>query len=69
MPQRGRCEMERTGESLDTRQNNPKRIKCLVWDLDNTLWDGVLLEGDPISSRDGVGDIIKTELLHEGGIN
>ncbi|HEX5598098.1 MAG TPA: HAD-IIIC family phosphatase [Micromonosporaceae bacterium] len=22
------------------------RIKCVVWDLDNTLWDGVLLEGD-----------------------
>ncbi|GLZ40298.1 HAD-IIIC family phosphatase [Actinokineospora sp. NBRC 105648] len=21
-------------------------VKCLVWDLDNTLWDGILLEGD-----------------------
>ena len=21
-------------------------VKCLVWDLDDTLWDGVLLEGD-----------------------
>ena len=20
--------------------------KCLIWDLDNTLWDGVCLEGD-----------------------
>ena len=20
--------------------------KCIVWDLDNTLWDGVYLEGD-----------------------
>ena len=23
----------------------PKKIKCVVWDLDNTLWDGVLIEG------------------------
>lgn len=22
------------------------KVKCLVWDLDDTLWDGVLLEGD-----------------------
>lgn len=22
-----------------------KKIKCVVWDLDNTLWDGVLIEG------------------------
>ncbi|MFD5989583.1 hypothetical protein [Streptomyces cyaneofuscatus] len=21
-------------------------VKCLVWDLDDTLWDGVVLEGD-----------------------
>ena len=21
-----------------------KKIKCVVWDLDNTLWDGVLVE-------------------------
>lgn len=24
-----------------------KPIKLVVWDLDNTLWDGVLLEGEP----------------------
>ncbi|MFG1891651.1 HAD-IIIC family phosphatase [Micromonospora sp. NPDC049051] len=23
-----------------------KLVKCLVWDLDDTLWDGVVLEGD-----------------------
>jgi FkbH-like protein len=23
-----------------------KTVKCLVWDLDDTLWDGVVLEGD-----------------------
>ena len=43
-------------------QNAPddKKIKCVVWDLDNTLWQGVLLENDEISLREGVTDIIKT---------
>jgi FkbH-like protein len=24
----------------------PAKVKCLVWDLDDTLWDGVVIEGD-----------------------
>ena len=24
-----------------------KDVKCVVWDLDNTLWQGVLLEDKP----------------------
>src|SRR5205809_6240941 len=35
-------------------------IKCVVWDLDNTLWDGVLLEDGQISLRTDVVDVIKT---------
>lgn len=27
------------------------RIKCVVWDLDDTLWDGVLIEGDSCRLR------------------
>jgi FkbH-like protein len=27
------------------------RIKCIVWDLDNTLWDGVLLEDGAVRPR------------------
>jgi FkbH-like protein len=27
------------------------RIKCVVWDLDDTLWDGVLLEHDAVTPR------------------
>jgi FkbH-like protein len=27
------------------KKTGPKKIKCVVWDLDNTLWDGVLIEG------------------------
>jgi FkbH-like protein len=34
------------------------RIKCVVWDLDNTLWDGVLLEdSDVVVRADVVGHI------------
>ncbi len=41
-------------------QKSEQKVKCVVWDLDNTLWDGVLLESDQVSLRDGVTDIIKT---------
>jgi FkbH-like protein len=34
-------------------------IKCVVWDLDNTLWDGVLLEDDEVALRSGVVDVLK----------
>jgi FkbH-like protein len=38
-----------------------KPLKCIVWDLDNTLWDGVLIEDGPdkIRIRQGVFDVIK----------
>jgi FkbH-like protein len=40
--------------------SDERKVKCVVWDLDNTLWDGVLLESEPVFLRDGVADIIKT---------
>lgn len=43
-----------------------KTIKCVVWDLDNTVWEGVLLEGDTLILRPEVTHIIKT--LDERGI-
>lgn len=36
-----------------------KSIKVLVWDLDNTLWDGTLLEGDAVRLRPGVLDTLR----------
>jgi methoxymalonate biosynthesis protein len=33
-------------------------IKCLVWDLDNTLWQGTLLEGDHVRVSDAVRETI-----------
>lgn len=31
--------------------------KCIVWDLDNTLWDGICLEGD-VTIRPAIRDVI-----------
>jgi FkbH-like protein len=42
-----------------TEKSQRGRIKCVVWDLDNTLWDGVLLEGDSLEPRADVVEIIR----------
>jgi FkbH-like protein len=42
------------------------RVKCLVWDLDNTLWQGILSEGDDAIPRDGVETTLR--VLDERGI-
>ena len=34
-------------------------IKCVVWDLDGTIWEGVLTEGGPGKLRDGVLETIR----------
>ncbi|GAA1918608.1 HAD-IIIC family phosphatase [Streptomyces durmitorensis] len=41
-------------------------VKCVVWDLDNTVWDGILLEDGDVQLRPGVVDVLKT--LDERGI-
>jgi len=43
-----------------------KTIKCLVWDLDDTLWDGVVLEGDDPEPFPGAVSTLRT--LDERGI-
>jgi FkbH-like protein len=43
-----------------------KTIKALVWDLDNTLWHGTLLEGDECPIRPGAADLLRT--LDERGV-
>ena len=40
-------------------ETGQKKIKCLVWDLDHTLWSGVLLEGDPPVLRPGVRTVVE----------
>lgn len=36
-----------------------RAIKCIVWDLDNTVWDGTLLEDGSVSLRQEVADLIR----------
>ena len=52
-----------SGEPLSSSVSIPKKpqsIKCVVWDLDNTLWQGTLLEDVHVTLRPEVLDIIKT---------
>jgi FkbH-like protein len=48
-----------TADPREPRGDKP--LKCIVWDLDNTLWDGILTEDGPagIRIRRDVLDIIK----------
>lgn len=36
----------------------PTLVKCLVWDLDNTLWQGTLLEDPQVQLPGGIRDVI-----------
>jgi FkbH-like protein len=47
-------------------QKNSDKIKCVVWDLDNTLWKGILIEGDDVALRPRVAELLK--YLDERGI-
>lgn len=46
--------------------SDKKSIKCVVWDLDNTVWDGILLEDPEVRVRPHVVDLLET--LDERGI-
>lgn len=35
-------------------------IKCVVWDLDETLWSGILLEDPCVALKPGVVDVLRT---------
>ncbi|RAS72816.1 HAD-IIIC family phosphatase [Priestia endophytica] len=42
-----------------------KQIKCVVWDLDHTLWDGILLESDEVTLKPSIKELL-TELDERG---
>ena len=46
--------------------NRKQSIKCVVWDLDHTLWDGTLLEDERVFLRPAVVKVIK--MLDQRGI-
>jgi FkbH-like protein len=59
------------GASVKTPEANapkPGMCKCVVWDLDNTLWHGILIEDGAanIHLKPGIREILKT--LDERGI-
>lgn len=46
--------------AMGKSEKKEQKIKCVVWDLDNTIWDGILIENKNVGLRPGVVDIIKT---------
>jgi FkbH-like protein len=49
----------------DEAKPRAPQVKCVVFDLDNTLWDGILLEGE-VALRPGIRELF--EWLDERGI-
>ncbi|MEM9821980.1 MAG: HAD-IIIC family phosphatase [Bacteroidota bacterium] len=58
--------MEQKTLKQTTEKTAPTKVKCVVWDLDHTLWHGVLSEGDELQLRAGIKTIIET--LDQRGI-
>lgn len=46
--------------------SSERNVKCVIWDLDETLWDGSLAENDEIVGRPHVIDLVRR--LDEKGI-
>ncbi|MBD2345775.1 HAD-IIIC family phosphatase [Anabaena subtropica] len=47
-------------QNINGKQKDKKVIKCVVWDLDNTLWHGVLLEDEKVVLRENIINLIQT---------
>ncbi|MBH8571743.1 HAD-IIIC family phosphatase [Nostocaceae cyanobacterium CENA369] len=45
-------------QNINSKQKDKKFIKCVVWDLDNTLWHGILLEDDKVSLQENIVHLI-----------
>lgn len=48
------------------KKKEKQSVKCVVWDLDNTVWDGILLEDPEVRLRPHVVHLLK--VLDERGI-
>lgn len=53
-------QLQRHEKAAREEWRKERKIKCLVWDLDNTLWTGVLLEDQKVSLRDEAVEVIRT---------
>ena len=50
-----------SGESsvnLDSKHDDYRKTKLVIWDLDNTVWHGVLSEGDDVELNSDIAEII-----------
>lgn len=36
-----------------------KKVKCVVWDLDETLWEGILIENDNVHLKEGIFELLR----------
>jgi FkbH-like protein len=48
-------------QEVEQATEKASKIKCVVWDLDNTLWDGILVEDGPrkLRLKPGIADVIR----------
>ncbi|WP_394849553.1 HAD-IIIC family phosphatase [Pendulispora brunnea] len=53
-------------EETKARKDEKKNVKCVIWDLDNTVWDGILLEDTHVRVREDAVRAIRA--LDERGI-
>jgi FkbH-like protein len=60
--------MEFLVEVAEEEEPGEKKVKCVVWDLDNTIWEGILVEDgiEQLRLKSGIVDVIRT--LDERGI-
>lgn len=49
-------------------EGKPHSVKCVVWDLDGTIWDGILLEDGEVTVRPELVRIVE-ELSERGILN
>lgn len=54
--------LKKEGQSTDNINPTKKKVKCVVWDLDNTIWDGVLIEDsiEDIRLKPGIREILES---------
>jgi FkbH-like protein len=43
-----------------SRDQGNQPVKCVIWDLDNTIWQGTLLEGDELVLQPGIEQLLET---------
>ncbi|WII39464.1 HAD-IIIC family phosphatase [Paenibacillus thiaminolyticus] len=43
---------------MDQAAEKVKEVKCVVWDLDHTMWDGILLESGEVALKPRIREIL-----------